>query len=490
MDFQTGFVLDATVSDWSGEVVEELHLTDVVWSDEPADVSGAVGVDSDWTVTQGLPAEPVVGDRYLVPESLEPVRTFTTDAAVASGSEAGNPPSDDAYVVDVSTGLWRHSKVIVLGRTDGEWQDPLASEGWFYESEVVTPDSGVLAGIDGSLVAAPPIRPRAWFETADEIVAVQGLIDPATAETLWNLEQAAVESGPGFSADLPYVSGAPAGEESAFSLEGGVVLARQVEDGAAAVSAWVRAIDEIWWEPAGGVLGVEPLLLDTGDAHAVVLLDAFVDDDGEIAVIYGEVRAPGALDGAETNVWLQRFRQPRSEAVALGWFAGIEHGVDAASRGGDRIAVSAGADLGEVFTFYDLQGNEIDEPNNPVAVGHRYNEPPWYQHVSLAPDGRTLAFVEGPDWDQDAQAIVGDWELVVVDLDSGDETARLALGDRGTMRVSFVDFDGTWAVISRTEDTGDLRQDQPLPALAVDTTGGTVTELAGRTGIVTLVNAR
>jgi len=169
---------------------------------------------------------------------------------------------------------------------------------------------------------------------------------------------------------------------------------------------------------------------------------------------------------------------------------GPEYGVDAASRGADRIAVSAGADLGEVFTIYDLQGNEIDEPTNPVPVGHSYNESPFYQHAALGPDGRTLAFIEDPDWDSTTEITVGDWELVVVDLDSGAETARLALGDRGTMRVTDLDFDGTWAIVSRAENTGDPRQYQPLPALAVDTTDGTVTELAGRTGMVTLVDAR
>ena len=137
-------------------------------------------------MTEGLPGEPVVGDRYLVPDGMDAVRTFTTDAAVASGSEAGNPPSAGAYVVDVTTAPWRHSKVIVLGRTAGESQDPLAEEGWFSDPEAVAPGSGELAGTEGSLVATPPIRPRAWFDLAPtEVVAIEGLVDPATAEQLW-----------------------------------------------------------------------------------------------------------------------------------------------------------------------------------------------------------------------------------------------------------------------------------------------------------------
>lgn len=63
--------------------------------------------------------------------------------------------------------------------------------------------------------------------------------------------------------------------------------------------------------------------------------------------------------------------------------------------------------------------------------------------MALAPDGRTLAFVEGPDGDRQEQDTVGDHSLVVVDLDSGDETARITLFERGTETVTYVDFDGT-----------------------------------------------
>jgi hypothetical protein len=494
IDDETGLVLDATITDAAGEVVEELHLTEVEWSEERADVSGAVGVDSDWVLTEGLPDEPVVGDRYLVPEGIEPVRTFTTTAAVQSGSEAGNPEADGAYVIDVTTAPWRHSKIVVLGRTAGEWQDPLAEEGWFTEPEMVTPTDGALSGVEGQLVASPPQQPRTWFDlTPTEMVAIEGLVDLATAEQLWDLVPANADPEPFVPTGLPAITAAPSGAESAFSIEGtdggGMVVARRIAGGAAAESAWARAVDEIWWEPDRA--GIRPWyperMLDTAGTHAVVLLDAFLDDGGEIAVIYGEVPPPGGLDGAETNVWLQRFGQARSEAIALGWFAGPEYGVDVASRGADRIAVSAGADLGEVFTFYDLEGNEIDEPNNPVPVGHRYNEPPFYQHVALAPDGRTLAFIEGPDWDRTTETTIGDWELVVVDLDSGEETARILLFDRGTIEVTHLDFDGTWAIVSRDDPIVDRAE--PVTALAVDTATGTVSSLPGIAGIVTLVDA-
>jgi hypothetical protein len=50
--------------------------------------------------------------------------------------------------------------------------------------------------------------------------------------------------------------------------------------------------------------------------------------------------------------------------------------------------------------------------------------------------------------------------------------------------LAHVDFDGTWAVLSRTDPI--VNRWIPLAALAVDTTTGTVTELADTSGIVTL----
>ena len=44
------------------------------------------------------------------------------------------------------------------------------------------------------------------------------------------------------------------------------------------------------------------------------------------------------------------------------------------------------------------------------------------ERPTLAPDGRALALIEGPDWDREQQATVGEWALVVVDPDTGPDT--------------------------------------------------------------------
>ena len=71
----------------------------------------------------------------------------------------------------------------------------------------------------------------------------------------------------------------------------------------------------------------------------------------------------------------------------------------------------------------------------------------------------------------------------MIDLDTVDETARIALFHQGTETVTHLDFDGTWVVVSRDDPMVDRI---PPAALAVSVDDGTVTELPDTTGIVTL----
>ena len=72
----------------------------------------------------------------------------------------------------------------------------------------------------------------------------------------------------------------------------------------------------------------------------------------------------------------------------------------------------------------------------------------------------------------------------MVDLETGDNLARITLYKQGTETVTHLDFDGTWAVISRDDPVVD--RSEPVTALAVNTATGTVSSLPGTAGIVTL----
>ena len=147
----------------------------------------------------------------------------------------------------------------------------------------------------------------------------------------------------------------------------------------------------------------------------------------------------------------------------------VEFNVTRVSVGGDVLAVSAHADLTETFRFYDINGGELARPNPSKDLP--YNEPPLLIQAVLSPDGKTLAYLEGPDTSGvsgDTDTRVGGWVLVVQDQRSGRNVVRVRLappaGERDFRDFVRLDFDGRWAVLSeagdrpvRVVDTSDAR---------------------------------
>lgn len=128
--------------------------------------------------------------------------------------------------------------------------------------------------------------------------------------------------------------------------------------------------------------------------------------------------------------------------------SGPEYGVTRASFGGSVIAVSASADLTEVFSFMRADGTEVSDPPSPTEK-LPYGVPPYMTDAVLSPDGKTLAYLEGPDFDQQEQEEVGNWVLVVRDQTNAREIHRVQVAE-GRTCIPWLDFDGRWAVFSRT----------------------------------------
>lgn len=195
--------------------------------------------------------------------------------------------------------------------------------------------------------------------------------------------------------------------------------------------------------------------LDTPRADRVTLFEAPVVD-GEAHVLY----ATYAEDPEPTgDVLLQGLEEGDRRRVAPA--AAVEFSVSRASYGRVLIVLSAVADLTEDFSYYLPDGTEVIERPDPTD-GLVYNAPPFMTQAVLGADGRSLAYLEGPDWDPEAEAAVGDWELVVIDQADGDERVRLEVAP-GDEEALWLDFDGRWAVFSRAEEQ------EPLPVLLVDT---------------------
>jgi hypothetical protein len=140
------------------------------------------------------------------------------------------------------------------------------------------------------------------------------------------------------------------------------------------------------------------------------------------------------------------------EQVDVKHAGGPEYGALSVTIGAGRLLEGAWADLTEWFQYYGVDGTTLDDWYSPTESAV-YAAPPLFQWpvAGVSASGVTLGWVEGPDWNNAANAFVGPWELVFADATSGAESLRLDLGERGeTLR--YADFDGRFWVGSF--DTG------------------------------------
>jgi hypothetical protein len=130
---------------------------------------------------QRLPLEQVpaaVGYAPLVPDWL-PDSYSLSDVAVArhappTGSEAGNPPSQDVVSLAYRRGF---DELLVTTRRAGEadWDDPLATgEGFVDHAEEIPVEQGALAGADAEVLLAPRAVPHLWAVAGGLVVTVSG----------------------------------------------------------------------------------------------------------------------------------------------------------------------------------------------------------------------------------------------------------------------------------------------------------------------------
>jgi hypothetical protein len=244
-------------------------------------------------------------------------------------------------------------------------------------------------------------------------------------------------------------------DRSDFALEGGT--AREVATRAGRADAALGDPD--------GVLIVEvedSLVRVTGDGPSVevgpeegrtVRLFDLVGD--EILYMFRVDR-----DGVEPSGELV-LRAPGGEERRVANAAAPEFGTGHASAAAGVVLTTSTSDLTESMAVWSLDG-AAQERWLPTA-DLPYNMPPLVTMGELSPDGREMAWLEGPDWDGGRQEVVGEWVLVVAGID-GNERARVPVAPLGT-DVSRMEFDGRFAVLSAIEPDGGRHR-----PLVVDTT--------------------
>ncbi len=187
--------------------------------------------------------------------------------------------------------------------------------------------------------------------------------------------------------------------------------------------------------------GAQAETLDVGRAPYVSLMDVATIDSTR-SLLFTTYYAPAETSG---YLYVQGIDNGRRRRVTVAHAP--EYGLTRASYGGGVIATSASADLTEMFQFFRPDGTEVKDPPSPTDK-LPYGQPPYMTDAVLSPDGKALAYLEGPDWDQQTEKEVGDWVLVVRDQTNGREIHRVKVAD-GRMCVPWLDFDGRWAVLSR-----------------------------------------
>ena len=223
--------------------------------------------------------------------------------------------------------------------------------------------------------------------------------------------------------------------------------------------------------------------LRSGRAEQIAVGDAPQIDLHDVAVIDGEHRIlfttyVGDQNTARSDTWGYLYIQDPDSAhrqrVTVAFAP--EFGIGRASYGGGVIATSATSDLTESFEFFRPDGTRVKGRPNPTD-DLEYNQPPFMSDAVLSPDGKWLAYLEGPDVSgMSPEEPVGSWVVVVVDQKTGRERLRVEVETKDRC-VSWLDFDGRWLVFSRTmKARGDaairmcgVPGAEPLPVLVLDT---------------------
>lgn len=188
-------------------------------------------------------------------------------------------------------------------------------------------------------------------------------------------------------------------------------------------------------------------------------------------VLYG-IYEPGAEGG---DVALKQLG-PEGTTYFIAVASAPEYSVSTASIAAGTVVTSATADLTESISFYGLDGGEQDgyTPTDSIP----YNMPPYLSDAVLSPDGGEFAYLSGPDWNGETQEPhVGRWEVVVADRE-GDERLRLPFAERDA-RITRLDFDGRWAVISMRSADDEPASPLLIDTLAAEPTGRLLSEVTG-----------
>ena len=228
----------------------------------------------------------------------------------------------------------------------------------------------------------------------------------------------------------------------------------------------------------------EPVPVVEGNVDVALSLHGTVVGDGRVLAVYSTRRGTTPEDTREE---LFTYDVGTGDTRRVAEIGGWEEGPVSVSSGGGLHLLNATAGASRWFWFLGADGAPIDLEHNPLPPDEPcVDDVTCPDHPALDPTGRHLAYtrlVPGDD------GVIRSWELVVLDLRSGQMLLRLPQGYGPGLAPRSVDMVGGLVVVSRGSADAerptwseplviDLSEDQPtlstLPVRGLATLARTI----------------
>jgi hypothetical protein len=185
-------------------------------------------------------------------------------------------------------------------------------------------------------------------------------------------------------------------------------------------------------------------------------------NDRRVALV---LEIPGEGDDSDGPILAIDIETGERREVGVG--IAPEYGVNQVSAGGNVVLSSATADLSELISFDDAEGNPMERPSPTDRL--EYGRGPYVGPAVISPDGTRIAVMEVPETPVDTGELgpdslplalepEGDYGLVIYDAITAAEVDRVALpGSPGDFAYGDLDFDGRWVVLNTFTDDGQFQ---------------------------------
>ena len=177
-----------------------------------------------------------------------------------------------------------------------------------------------------------------------------------------------------------------------------------------------------------------------GSISKAVLFDLVPTSQGP-AILYGAISAETGRTSTIVLLDIGSDTRTTIADVATDSFSAFR---GAAANG--LVITAARIEGGQSIATWAIDGSGSIDRFSPTAgagTGASFTGP-----AVLSPDGKKLAWIEGPDPSKRGSNRKGDWTLVIGDADDGSESLRLKFAPPSDAFAWF-DWDGSWAIISR-----------------------------------------